>query len=245
MSKFQKENSSPKLQNFKFNKKYNVELQNIFLGTSEQSELQMKILVQNKIMKTYSSCVNILLNIISTKNMEDFHLDLCSPIQKLLEKIENVSIENCKMKKENIDEINKGSLLNQNLNNIINEKNMILKEYLNTNTENQENEREKLLESLQFIANELDEQTEKSKNYQTYIYENYGNFSSFEKNIITLNSLKKKNIYLKQTIEVYQHQKNSSNWANDISKMINCKNYGNYTLEQKEYYNKINGFISC
>lgn len=222
-----------------------IELQNILLNNDENSKLKMQILIQNKLLKNYESCVNTLLKVIGNKNTEMIHVDLSTPIQKLLEKIESISKENLKIKEENLAEINKGNVLNQKLTNLREERHIMHEEYLNENEETIKQERDTLVDNLQFIANELDEQSEKCKNLQNFIYnDNYGQFSSYEKNMNELNNLKQQNLNLKRIIEIQQHQKCMNN-KQEPKKIVNLKTFGNYTLEQEEYFEKSNGVISC
>ena len=100
---------------------------------------------------------------------EEIHCDLGTPIQKGLEKIEKLQNDNFKVKQQIIHQINKNTLLTQQLEQIKNENKILTNEKYNMNIDAVQKEKKILLKNIQSFANELDEQSEKNKKYHIMI----------------------------------------------------------------------------
>lgn len=223
-----------------------VEVENLISGNDKNTQLKLGILIQNKIMKNYSQAINILLSLINNKNNDNIHVDIGTPIQKYLESIKLMEKENFEIKERYLEEVNKGISLNQKLIKIQTETKSMKDDYINENIQNIETEKNTLDENIQCFANELDEQSERCKNIQKYIYKDkYGEYASIEKNMNELNTLTQRNLNLKQILEIQQKQKCMNTYNKKSNDYITLMDVGNYQLEQEEAFEKKKGFISC
>ena len=89
---------------------------NLLIGDDDISLLKLKILIQLNTIKEYEDWTHLLLSIVGDKtSSEDVHVDLGTPIQKRLQKIEDLQNENFKIKQQIINQINQNTILSQKI----------------------------------------------------------------------------------------------------------------------------------
>ena len=102
---------------------------NLLIGDDDISLLKLKILIQLNTIKEYEDWTHLLLSIVGDKtSSEDVHVDLGTPIQKRLQKIEDLQNENFKIKQQIINQINQNTILSQQIQQKKNEIEIISKE---------------------------------------------------------------------------------------------------------------------
>lgn len=229
---------------------------NLLIGDDEVSLLKLKILIQTNILKEYEAWTHLLLSIVGEKSTnEEIHCDLGTPIQKGLEKIEKLQNDNFKVKQQIIHQINKNTLLMQQLEQIKNENKILTNEKYNMNIDVVQKEKKILLKNIQSFANELDEQSEKNKKYHIIISKNNGeDYKSYTNVLRDINNLKEENSILKKIIEIQNHKNNINHFSSKKSNIYTqtranytSRHLGNYTLEQEEDLKGTDNFIlfSC
>ena len=110
------------------------------------------------IQKEYEKWTYLLLSIVGDRTSnENVHVDLGTPIQKRLQKIEDLQSENFKIKQQIINQINQNNLLSQQIKQKKNEIAIIAKESDEKGSKLQK-EKQTLLNNIQTFAHEIDEE---------------------------------------------------------------------------------------
>lgn len=81
-------------------------------------KLKHKLFVQNNTLKEYDSWVNLLINMINSREYPENHFDFGSNIQKRLEKIQNLELEKNELKTKYLKECQKNLQKIENINNL-------------------------------------------------------------------------------------------------------------------------------
>ena len=149
-------------------------------GSSEKSnmkninkELVEKLtenyLIKKKLLTTYEEWTRVLLTVINEKESTFNHIDTGTPIQTLLNSIENLYKENFELKKNIIlqKEKNENLLKEYKINDWKNKN--ILNEYNNLNIKQIKLENSQIKENLQSLANELDNLNENKQKLEQII----------------------------------------------------------------------------
>ena len=149
-------------------------------GSSEKSnmkninkELVEKLtenyLIKKKLLTTYEEWTRVLLTVINEKESTFNHIDTGTPIQNLLNSIENLYKENFELKKNIIlqKEKNENLLKEYKINDWKNKN--ILNEYNNLNIKQIKLENSQIKENLQSLANELDNLNENKQKLEQII----------------------------------------------------------------------------
>ena len=226
---------------------------NHLIGDDDISLLKLKILIQLNTIKEYEDWTHLLLSIVGDKtSSEDVHVDLGTPIQKRLQKIEDLQNENFKIKQQIINQINQNTILSQQIQQKKNEIEIISKEAKDhSNMEKIEKEKKTLLSNIQTFANELDEQSEKNKKFHVLLAKNNGDdYKTYNNANREMNKLKEDNVILKKILEVQNHKNNMNYYPTQQSQKYyktrpnyTSRRLGNYTVEQEEDLKNSEDFI--
>ena len=132
-------------------------------------KLTENYLIKKKLLSTYEEWTRVLLTVINEKESTFNHIDTGTPIQTLLNSIENLYKENFELKKNIIlqKEKNENLLKEYKINSWIN--NNILNEYNNLNIKQIKIEHSQIKENLQSLANELDNLNENKQKLEQII----------------------------------------------------------------------------
>ena len=230
----------------------NEHSKNLLIGDDDISLMKLKILIQSNIQKEYEKWTYLLLSIVGDRTSnENVHVDLGTPIQKRLQKIEDLQSENFKIKQQIINQINQNNLLSQQIKQKKNEIAIIAKESDEKESKLQK-EKQTLLNNIQTFANELDEQSEKNKKFHILLSKNNGDdYKTYNNAIREIKKLKEDNVLLKKILEIQNHKNNINYYYSAQQNKNNYKtrnNYtsrrlGNYTIEQEEDFKHSEDFI--
>ena len=149
-------------------------------GSSEKSnmkninkELVEKLtenyLIKKKLLTTYEEWTRVLLTVINEKESTFNHIDTGTPIQTLLNSIENLYKENFELKKNIILQKEKNENLLKEYKNNTWKNNNILNDYNNLNIKQIKIENSQIKENLQSLANELDNLNENKQKLEQII----------------------------------------------------------------------------
>ena len=132
-------------------------------------KLTENYLIKKKLLSTYEEWTRVLLTVINEKESTFNHIDTGTPIQTLLNSIENLYKENFELKKNIIlqKEKNENLLKEYKINSWKN--NNILNEYNNLNIKQIKIENSQIKENLQSLANELDNLNENKQKLEQII----------------------------------------------------------------------------
>ena len=139
--------------------------------------LATNVRIQKNIIEEYQKWVNILLNAINNKTIDNSYNDIGTPIQEGLENIEKLKIQNLEIKsliiKKKINNENMEKLLEKNKK----MQNMLIKEFNEKDKDknkekNLKKEKEQLIFNVQMLANELDDLNENNKQLYDKIQDN-------------------------------------------------------------------------
>ena len=132
-------------------------------------KLTENYLIKKKLLSTYEEWTRVLLTVINEKESTFNHIDTGTPIQTLLNSIENLYKENFELKKNIIlqKEKNENLLKEYKINSWKN--NNILNEYNNLNIKQIKIENYQIKENLQSLANELDNLNENKQKLEQII----------------------------------------------------------------------------
>ena len=226
---------------------------NLLIGDDDISLLKLKILIQLNVIKEYEDWTHLLLSIVGEKTLsEDVHVDLGTPIQKRLQKIEDLQNENFKIKQQIINQINQNNILAQQIQQKKNEIEIISKEAKeNVKIEKIQKEKKTLLNNIQTFANELDEQSEKNKKFHILLSKNNGDdYKTYNNATREMNKLKEDNVVLKKILEIQNHKNNMNYYPTQQNQKYyktrpnyTSRRLGNYTLEQEEDFKNSEDFI--
>ena len=201
--------------------------------------LATNVRIQKNIIEEYQKWVNILLNAINNKTIDNSYNDIGTPIQEGLENIEKLKIQNLEIKsliiKKKINNENMEKLLEKNKK----MQNMLIKEFNEKDKDknkekNLKKEKEQLIFNVQMLANELDDLNENNKQLYDKI-QNNNNLKKIYDLIIAKNQLKEENKLYKKMI-VLKNRKNyiDLNGSLSFSKTIdNSKNFRNRKFKKK------------
>ena len=160
-------------------------------------KLTENYLIKKKLLSTYEEWTRVLLTVINEKESTFNHIDTGTPIQTLLNSIENLYKENFELKKNIIlqKEKNENLLKEYKINSWKN--NNILNEYNNLNIKQIKIENYQIKENLQSLANELDNLNENKQKLEQIIKDkiNFLNIYNCVKKREEL--LNKRNLFLK------------------------------------------------
>ena len=201
--------------------------------------LATNVRIQKNIIEEYQKWVNILLNAINNKTIDNSYNDIGTPIQEGLENIEKLKIQNLEIKsliiKKKINNENMEKLLEKNKK----MQNMLIKEFNEKDKDknkekNLKKEKEQLIFNVQMLANELDDLNENNKQLYDKI-QNNNNLKKIYDLIIAKNQLKEENKLYKKMI-VLKNRKNyiDLNGSLSFSKTIdNSNNFRNRKFKKK------------
>ena len=201
--------------------------------------LATNVRIQKNIIEEYQKWVNILLNAINNKTIDNSYNDIGTPIQEGLENIEKLKIKNLEIKSLII----KKKINNENMEKILEKnkkmQNMLIKEFNEKDKDknkekNLKKEKEQLIFNVQMLANELDDLNENNKQLYDKI-QNNNNLKKIYDLIIAKNQLKEENKLYKKMI-VLKNRKNyiDLNGSLSFSKTIdNSKNFRNRKFKKK------------
>ena len=201
--------------------------------------LATNVRIQKNIIEEYQKWVNILLNAINNKTIDNSYNDIGTPIQEGLENIEKLKIQNLEIKsliiKKKINNENMEKLLEKNKK----MQNMLIKEFNEKDKDknkekNLKKEKEQLIFNVQMLANELDYLNENNKQLYDKI-QNNNNLKKIYDLIIAKNQLKEENKLYKKMI-VLKNRKNyiDLNGSLSFSKTIdNSNNFRNRKFKKK------------
>ena len=201
--------------------------------------LATNVRIQKNIIEEYQKWVNILLNAINNKTIDNSYNDIGTPIQEGLENIEKLKIQNLEIKSLII----KKKINNENMEKILEKnkkmQNMLIKEFNEKDKDknkekNLKKEKEQLIFNVQMLANELDDLNENNKQLYDKI-QNNNNLKKIYDLIIAKNQLKEENKLYKKMI-VLKNRKNyiDLNGSLSFSKTIdNSKNFRNRKFKKK------------
>ena len=201
--------------------------------------LATNVRIQKNIIEEYQKWVNILLNAINNKTIDNSYNDIGTPIQEGLENIEKLKIKNLEIKsliiKKKINNENMEKLLEKNKK----MQNMLIKEFNEKDKDknkekNLKKEKEQLIFNVQMLANELDDLNENNKQLYDKI-QNNNNLKKIYDLIIAKNQLKEENKLYKKMI-VLKNRKNyiDLNGSLSFSKTIdNSNNFRNRKFKKK------------
>ena len=201
--------------------------------------LATNVRIQKNIIEEYQKWVNILLNAINNKTIDNSYNDIGTPIQEGLENIEKLKIQNLEIKsliiKKKINNENMEKLLEKNKK----MQNMLIKEFNEKDKDknkekNLKKEKEQLIFNVQMLANELDDLNENNKQLYDKI-QNNNNLKKIYDLIIAKNQLKEENKLYKKMI-VLKNRKNyiDLNGSLSFSKTIdNNNNFRNRKFKKK------------
>ena len=201
--------------------------------------LATNVRIQKNIIEEYQKWVNILLNAINNKTIDNSYNDIGTPIQEGLENIEKLKIQNLEIKsliiKKKINNENMEKLLEKNKK----MHNMLIKEFNEKDKDknkekNLKKEKEQLIFNVQMLANELDDLNENNKQLYDKI-QNNNNLKKIYDLIIAKNQLKEENKLYKKMI-VLKNRKNyiDLNGSLSFSKTIdNSNNFRNRKFKKK------------
>ena len=132
-------------------------------------KLTENYLIKKKLLSTYEEWTRVLLTVINEKESTFNHIDTGTPIQTLLNSIENLYKENFELKKNIIlqKEKNENLLKEYKINDWKNKN--ILNEYNNLNIKQIKIENYQIKENLQSLANELDNLNENKQKLEQII----------------------------------------------------------------------------
>ena len=199
--------------------------------------LATNVRIQKNIIEEYQKWVNILLNAINNKTIDNSYNDIGTPIQEGLENIEKLKIKNLEIKSL----IVKKKINNENMEKLL-EKNKKMQNMLEFNEKdkdknkekNLKKEKEQLIFNVQMLANELDDLNENNKQLYDKI-QNNNNLKKIYDLIIAKNQLQEENKLYKKMI-VLKNRKNyiDLNGSLSFSKTIdNSKNFRNRKFKKK------------
>jgi hypothetical protein len=157
----------------------------------------LQLIYQNNIIKEYESWTHLLLNIINTTKSNtnnSTHIDYATPIQKHLEKISKLELDNYELQKKFVKQMQSNKILKHKSDHLEMQLDMIKQDVNNCNKDELKNEIASLVNNIDMITEELDHLSLCNKNYQ-------GNLDSDSKTIIallnTIDELEKENNDLK------------------------------------------------
>jgi len=170
-------------------------------------KLTENYLIKKKLLSTYEEWTRVLLTVINEKESTFNHIDTGTPIQTLLNSIENLYKENFELKKNIILQKEKNENLYKEYKINLWKSNDILNDYNNVNKQQINLEINQIKQNIQLLANELDNLNENKKKFENII-NNKKNFLN-KYNILKQREelLNNRNLYLKIKFELINPKK--------------------------------------